>query len=178
MFGELSCVIWAVIKVLWLELWCKFYVLQCDLSCVWSDLLYICDERRRNTVLIFGAFCDDKDVFHDENGHVLWWKNASVEDTCAKCDDVWSKIWWHVARFEMIHVVGPVKDTWQTPHHQLAWQMPRHPLRGKSHVICQIIRCHIICHMAYATSPAMSSASVSPQAMSAPGMVHATWHFL
>ena len=74
------CVVnWAVIKVLWPKLWCKFYVLLCDLSCVWSDLLYICDERRRNTVPIFGAFCDDKDVFHDENGHVLWWKNASVE---------------------------------------------------------------------------------------------------
>ena len=68
----------------------------------------------------------------------------------------------------MIHVVGPVKDTWQTPHHQPAWQMPCHPLRGKSHVICQIIRCHVICHIAHATSPATSSASVSPQATSAP----------
>ena len=50
----------------------------------------------------------------------------------------------------MIHVVGPVKYTWQMPHHQPAWQMPRHPLRGKSHVICQSgrrhITCHIICH--------------------------------
>ena len=52
-----------------------------------------------------------------------------------------------MARFEMIHVVGPVKDTWQTPHHRPVWQMPHHPLRGKSHVICQSVRHHVTCHI-------------------------------
>jgi hypothetical protein len=32
--------------------------------------------------------------------------------------------------------------------------MPHHPLRGKSHIICQCGRRHVTCHLAHATSPA------------------------
>ena len=175
------------ICVWWTELWLKFYDLSCDVSSMSCCVIWaVCDQTCCTFVMkedeiqcrFFVPFVmirmysmTKMDVFCDE-------KMLQCKTRGAKCDDVWSKIWWHVVRFEMIHEVGPVKDTWQTPHHRPAWQMTRHPLRGKSHVICQRIRCHVICHVAHATSPATSSASVSPQATSAPSMVHATWHFL
>ena len=138
---NLCLVNWAV----WSELWLKFYDLSCDVCSMSCSVIWaVCDQTcctsvmkedeiqcwflvpfvmiRMYSMMKMTMFCDEK--------------NASVEDTCAKCDDVWSKIWWHMARFEMMHVVGPVMDMWQTPHHQPAWQMPHHPLCGKSHIIC------------------------------------------
>ena len=122
------------------ELRCKFYDLLCDLSCCTSVMkedqiqwrfLVPFVMIRMFSMMKMDMFCDEKRF---SGGHVAW--------------------------FEMIHVVGPVKDTWQMPHHRPAWQMPHHPLCGKSHVTC-----HVICQC---VTPSHASCQHGPRHVAFP----------
>ena len=120
------CVIWVV----------------CDLSCMWSELLYFCDERRPNTVtflvpsVMIRMFSMMKmDMFCDEKTFQWQTRGAIWNDPRGRASEG------HVTDATSSASVADATSstTWQKPHHLPEWPTPRHLPPGTCHITCHVI---------------------------------------